>query len=59
MAKDNKERINRLTTYADMLRNRLTSEIPAKHKANPAAFKQMIETDLKRTLSDIERLRIG
>ncbi len=59
MATDNKAKIARLSTYADMLKNRLAGDVPAKHKASPVSFKQMIEIDLKKTLADIERLRIG
>lgn len=52
-----KERIVRLTTYAEGLKHRLSGEIPSKHKAAPEAFRSMVETDLRKTLATIEKLK--
>jgi hypothetical protein len=52
-----KEKITRLKVYADMLRSRLTSPIPEKHKNAPDEFKKMIERDLKKTLATIDKLQ--
>lgn len=54
---NSQDKINRLTVYADMLRNRLQSGIPPRHKDSPETFKQMLEIDLKKTLLMIEKLR--
>jgi hypothetical protein len=53
------ERIARLEVYAANLKTRLTSPVPDKHKNSPESFKQMIETDLRKTLATIDKLKIG
>ncbi len=54
---NNQERINRLQTYADNLKARLTGSVPEKHKNSPESFKQFIEIDLKKTLAKIQELK--
>jgi len=56
-ANNNQERINRLQTYADNLKNRLSGPVPEKHKSSPEGFKQMVEIDLKKTLAKIQELK--
>lgn len=56
-APNNAERIARLTTYAEALKQRLVGGVPEKHKDSAAGFKQMLEIDLKKTLDTIERLK--
>ena len=51
-------KLKALIVYADALKHRLAGEVPAKHQKAPAYFKQMLETDLKKTNQDIERLRL-
>jgi hypothetical protein len=47
-----------LQRYAEFLKRRLASQIPDKYKTVSAieAFKQMLQIDLKKTLSKIETL---
>lgn len=52
------ERIARLNLYAEKLRTRLRGEIPAKFTHRPEVFKQMIESDLKKTLDTVEALKL-
>lgn len=54
----NAERIIRLNAYAEGLRNRLTGEVPVRHKQRESEFKKMIEIDLKKTLLTIEKLKV-
>ena len=56
-ANSKQEKINRLKTYAENLRSRLTGGIPEKHKNSPEGFKQMIEIDLKKTEAKIKELQ--
>jgi hypothetical protein len=44
-----------LIKYADDLKHRLSAPVPPKHQKDPTAFKQMLEIDLRKTLSRIER----
>lgn len=44
-----------LLKYADHLKHRLSTTVPVKHQKDPAAFKQMLEIDLKKTLARIEK----
>lgn len=54
---NNAEKIARLQVYADALKARLTGGTPPKHKDSPEQFKQMIETDLRKTEAKIKELR--
>ena len=54
---NNEERINRLKLYAQNLEQRLKGAIPERHKSRVTAWKEMLESDLKKTLTTIESLR--
>ena len=54
------DKLSRLEVYAASLKQRLAGPIPAKHASNDdskAAFKRMIESDLKKTQDQILRLK--
>lgn len=53
---DQNSKLESLKVYANSLKQRLQSPIPEKHKHRPEAFKQMLEIDLRKTLSRIEKL---
>ena len=50
------DKIQRLQIYAASLKDRLARPVPAQHSCRAAAFKQMLEIDLKKTLNKIEEL---
>lgn len=54
---NNTEKINRLETYVDGLKTRLSGKVPEKHKDSPESFKQMLEIDLKKTQAMLNKLK--
>ncbi len=48
-------KLTSLQTYANSLKQRLQGPVPPNHAHRPEAFKQMLEIDLKKTLSRIEK----
>jgi hypothetical protein len=50
------EKKNKLIKYAESIKQRLSASIPQKHANRVQAYKQMLEIDLKKTLSRIEKL---
>lgn len=56
------DKLQRLQVYADSLKQRLASPVPARHsksEADKAGFKQMLEIDLKKTQAQIDKLKGG
>jgi hypothetical protein len=54
------EKLNRLQAYADSIKQRLHGAIPEKHaksEGSKAAFKQMLEIDLRKTMDQINKLK--
>lgn len=54
------DKIMRLQVYENGLKQRLASSVPTKHarsETSKAAFKQMLEIDLKKTQAMINKLR--
>lgn len=59
-ASNTSDKIIGLTKYAEGLKRRLAGKVPPKHDksdASRAAFKQMLEIDLKKTETQIEKLK--
>lgn len=52
------EKLAKLIRYADELQRKLNGTLPTKHLKNATNFIQMLELDLKKTNSDIEKLRL-
>ncbi len=60
MATAPNDKLMRLQVYADGLKQRLASPIPARHaesEGSKAAFKQMLEIDLHKTQLQINKLK--
>ena len=51
-----KEKLISLKIYAEGLKERLKRPVPEKRAHQAAAFKQMLEIDLRKTLAKIEEL---
>ena len=54
---DNTAKVLRLMAYVEVLRNRLSTSVPPRHADRPQEFKAMLETDLKKTLITIDKLK--
>ena len=54
---NNLEKLAKLTTYAEVLKQRLAGAVPPKHVGHPEAFKQMLQIDLDKTLKAINKLK--
>jgi hypothetical protein len=52
----NETKVKSLKIYAEGLQARLKQAVPKKREWQAAAFKQMLEIDLKKTLNKIEEL---
>lgn len=54
-----KEKIISLSKYVDDLKNRASSkELPAKHLLREVSYKAYLETELKKAMAQIERLKL-
>jgi hypothetical protein len=53
-----KEKLNKLTRYADGLKERLASPVPEKHAVHPVPYKQFLGRELKATTAKIETLKL-
>jgi hypothetical protein len=51
------DKLNSLKSYAEALKVRLSQTTPPRHADRAAAYKWMLETDLKKTLRRIEELQ--
>ena len=54
----NAEKLARLTTYAEVLKQRLAGDVPPKHAKRVEGFKKMLEIDLAKTLKAIDKLKL-
>ena len=52
----NEAKVKSLKIFAEGLQARLKQAVPKKRERQAAAFKQMLEIDLKKTLNKIEEL---
>jgi hypothetical protein len=55
-----KEKLQRLTKYADSLKNRLAEKtLPEKQKNRPIQYKQFLERELSTVTSQIESIKMS
>lgn len=50
------QKLSALRLYAQNLRQRLQAPVPQKHLHRPEIYKDMLELDLKKTMSRIEKM---
>ena len=53
-----KEKLISLNKYAQELKNKLTSAVPAKHKNRPQSYKNFLTHELKMVNSKIEEAKL-
>lgn len=51
----NKELITRLVKYAEDIKGKLLSGVPAKHLANPETYRRYLENELRLVTSNIDK----
>ncbi len=51
------DKVQKLTKYAEHIKQRLNSAVPERHTHRPQVFKDMLKLDLKKTIAKIEKLK--
>jgi hypothetical protein len=55
--KVSKDKLNRLTKYAEHIKTRISSAIPEKHKHRVDTYKKWLDSEFRRTMRKIESLQ--
>lgn len=53
-----KEKANSLTKYLNELKNKLTSDTPAKHKHREKSYRNFLNNEIKNTTAALEAIKL-